>query len=128
MSFPKLGRGPLIAGAVFVLFEVVTRCDTIHPEEVDCEDAVAYLQKCCPAPVSSAIHCIYTPGNGSIDLGDSPDGGSAAGPSGGCAGPPDRAPDISEATSTCIRGKSCTDLVDGGICSEAFSGIAIDCK
>jgi MYXO-CTERM domain-containing protein len=65
-------------------------CDTLHPEELDCEEAVAYLQKCCPSPPSPAVQCVY-------------DNSSTI-------------PGISQPGSTCIRAMSCVQLVDAGIC------------
>jgi MYXO-CTERM domain-containing protein len=72
-------------------------CDTLHPEELDCEEAVAYYQKCCPSGPSPAIECVESEG---------PFGGTST-------------PDISEFQSACLRAMSCDELVAGGYCAAA---------
>jgi hypothetical protein len=99
-----LGRGPLLALLTVLL---LTRCDTLHPEELDCEDAVAYLQKCCPTLPSSSIQCVY---DQQLDPGADD----------GCWSV-NKTPDFPEPVSQCIRSLTCDDLVEDGICAAATS-------
>jgi MYXO-CTERM domain-containing protein len=73
-------------------------CDTLHPEELDCEEAVAYYQKCCPSGPSPSIQCIDSVGFQVTST---------------------RPPDISEFQSACLRAMSCDELVAGGYCAAA---------
>ena len=65
------------------------------PSELDCEEAVAYLEKCCPTFHPTTLRCVQTSGCGS------------------------EVPAITSQQSSCIRGKSCEALRDLGICAEA---------
>jgi hypothetical protein len=73
-------------------------CDTLHPEELDCEEAVAYYQKCCPSGPSPSIQCIDSVGFQVTST---------------------RPPDISELQSVCLRAMSYDELVAGGYCAAA---------
>ncbi len=94
-------RGRLRGSAGATLLVALTllalaACDTLHPEELDCEEAVAYYQKCCPTAPSPSIQCVD-----SVGIGIS------------------TPPDISEFQSACLRAMSCDELVAGGYCAAA---------
>jgi hypothetical protein len=73
--------------------------DALRQDELDCEEAVSYLDGCCPGfQASSTLRCEY------ID-------------NGGCAAP--TLPGISEDQSACIRSKSCATLQQTGVCARA---------
>lgn len=106
---PSARRGPLLAVLALLM---TTRCDTLHPEELDCEDAVAYLQRCCPSFPASSIQCVYGQGGCNLPL---------DGSGGGCISAYQE-PDISESQSRCIRGESCSQLVADGTCAAVANG------
>lgn len=109
----RRGRPRGSAGAALLVVLTLlasSSCDTLHPEELDCEEAVAYYQKCCPTPPSPAIRCVDSVPLWQGGFGvDGPGGGGGVGST----------PDISELQSACLRAMSCEELVAGGYCAAA---------
>lgn len=86
-------RGPLLALLVFSAF---TRCNGMAPSELECEEAVAYLEKCCPTfHPGTGLQCVQSTG---------------------CT---PQVPAITKADSDCIRSRSCSQLQSDGICAAA---------
>jgi uncharacterized membrane protein len=82
---------------VATAFAVLLACgDELSEGELDCEEAVAYLEGCCPGFSSASMSCVY-----------------GSGP--GCSG---TSPDISIPESQCIRATSCSELVESGVCQR----------
>jgi hypothetical protein len=69
----------------------------IRADELNCEEAVAYLQSCCPGLQTSNIDCTYVAPQGC---------GSAV------------LPEISGSESQCIRAESCGGLQASGVCDR----------
>jgi hypothetical protein len=80
----------------FVLGQLGGGC--IDRRELQCEEAVARIQECCPHVAATAFHCShYESGCGEV------------------------LPEIDVAQSRCIRDASCGDLEARGICAWAAS-------
>jgi hypothetical protein len=67
----------------------------LRQDEVDCEDAIAYLQGCCPDFTGSTVACVHDEGCGEVT---------------------DTALSIAE--SQCITGDTCEQIVSAGICER----------
>ena len=67
----------------------------LRQDELECEDAVAYLQGCCPDWAGATVACSYDSGCGSVT---------------------ETALSIDE--SQCILAESCTQIVASGICDK----------
>jgi hypothetical protein len=78
--------------------------DPLRREELDCEEAVAYLQHCCPGFSGNDFRCLYDPGCDSSTV-----------------------PDIGESESACIRGESCAQLQESGVCTRAVAPKDLAC-
>jgi hypothetical protein len=87
----RVGGGLLAAGTLALVFACG---DALQQDELDCEEAVSYLEGCCPGFDTRAVHCVYD----------------------GCS---DQHPDISEPQSACIRAESCQELATTGVCQRA---------
>jgi hypothetical protein len=64
-------------------------------DEFVCEEAVAYLEECCPDLDAGEVQCVYNPGCSSTTY-----------------------PSISTSESECIRDKSCDALRAEGVCEK----------
>jgi hypothetical protein len=93
MARHRVPRTWWLGGALAWLFACG---DAPRQDELDCEEAVAYLEECCPNFPSSRISCVYQETSGCESTG----------------------PDISIAESRCVRQKSCSELVRAGICQR----------
>ena len=68
----------------------------LREDEIDCEQAVAHLQECCPGfAQSETLQCVYSDGCGVTE------------------------PAISIPQSQCILGESCEQITASGLCSRA---------
>ncbi len=68
----------------------------LREDEIDCEEAVAYLQQCCPGfAQTETLQCEYFDGCGVIE------------------------PAISIPASQCIVSETCAQLVSSGVCARA---------
>ena len=68
----------------------------LREDEIDCEQAVAHLQECCPGFArTETLQCEYNDGCGTID------------------------PALSIDQSLCILGESCAQIVSSGLCDRA---------
>jgi hypothetical protein len=86
-------------GSVVALLALFFACgDPMVGQELECEEAVSHLAHCCSASRTSGISCIYEPG---CDSGTNPD--------------------ISQAQSTCLRNKTCSELVSEGVCASLLT-------
>ena len=92
----RRGSAALTAAAVALVFACG---DALQQDELDCEEAVSYLEGCCPGFDTRALRCVDD----------------------GCGG---NRPDISEAQSACIRAESCQELVGTGVCQRAQQAVA----
>jgi hypothetical protein len=86
-----VGSGLSTAGTLALVFACG---DALQQDELDCEEAVSYLEGCCAGSDTRAVRCIDD----------------------GCSG---HHPDISEPQSACIRAESCQELVATGVCQRA---------
>jgi hypothetical protein len=86
----RVGAGIVVAWVTTVLLACGLRQD-----ELECEEAVAVLNHCCPNFPDSQVSCVY----GDV----------------GCS---TVYPDISIAESQCIRAESCDELVSSGVCAR----------
>jgi hypothetical protein len=86
-----VGGGLLTAGTLALVFACG---DALQQDELDCEEAVSYLEGCCPGFDTRGLKCIDD----------------------GCGG---HSPDISEPQSACIRAERCQALVASGVCRRA---------
>jgi hypothetical protein len=89
----RAGTAFVTAGILAVLFACG---NPLLQEELDCEEAVSVLDKCCPGFAGSLLQCEYTSD---------------------CSGT--TYPAISEDQSACIRGESCDTLRSSGVCDRA---------
>lgn len=80
-------------GLFLLIWLVPTFAGGFDREEVECEEAVAYISECCPAFNSSAYACDTFVGCGA-----------------------DLSPEISSTTSRCIRKLDCDELTALGWC------------
>jgi hypothetical protein len=87
----RYGSAVLIAPAVALVFACG---DALQQDELDCEEAVSYLEGCCAGFDTRSLRCVDD----------------------GCGG---QQPDISESQSACIRARSCEELVASGVCQRA---------
>jgi hypothetical protein len=86
----RYGSAALSAAAVALVFACG---DALQQDELDCEEAVSYLEGCCPGFDTRGLRCVDD----------------------GCGG---QVPDISEQQSACIRAESCQELVANGVCQR----------
>jgi hypothetical protein len=98
MTGVRIGRGTVLAGAIALLFACG---QALRQDELDCEEAVSYLTRCCPGFAGVGVQCIYDEG---CDTGQEPE--------------------IAEDTSACIRSRSCAELVSSGVCARAIQGVS----
>lgn len=89
----RAGTAFITAGTLAVLFACG---DPLLQVELDCEEAVSVLEKCCPGFAGSELQCVYTSN---------------------CAGTTN--PAIPEDQSACIRGESCDELKSTDVCGRA---------
>jgi hypothetical protein len=87
----RYGSAVLTAAAVALVFACG---DALQQDELDCEEAVSYLEGCCPGFDTRGLSCVDN----------------------GCGG---HNPDISEPQSACIRAEGCHELVASGVCERA---------
>lgn len=99
MSLRKvLGRSVLFATIALALSGL--RCaDGFREDEMECEEAMSYLAKCCPGFQKAQASCTYS--------------------SGGCGGGLTVAPVLTVDESHCIQHRSCDDLRSSGVCDRA---------
>lgn len=88
-------RRPWAGFAAALFIGAPLACGDMKQDELDCEEAVAHLQDCCPGFDARRIECLH---------------------SDGCT--PER-PAISIPQSQCIRGENCGELVSSGVCGRA---------
>ena len=89
----RIGTALVTAGSLAVVFA----CGgPLRQDELDCEEAVAVLEGCCPGFVGSLLECQYTSD---------------------CGGT--RYPAIPEDQASCIRRESCDELKSTGVCQRA---------
>jgi hypothetical protein len=83
--------------AVTILgFSTLVADGGLREDEIDCEEAVAYLQQCCPGFArTETLQCVYGDSCGVIE------------------------PALSIDQSQCILGLSCPQIVANGICDRA---------
>src|SRR5271166_522110 len=91
----RYGSALITAGSVALVFACG---DALQQDELDCEEAVSYLEGCCAGFDTSALRCVDD----------------------GCGG---HLPDISEPQSACIRTESCRELVATGVCERAQTAL-----
>jgi hypothetical protein len=91
----RLRRTWWLGGALALIFACG---DALRQDELDCEEAVAHLKECCPNFPTYRVSCVYQ--------------------SNGCES---NGPDIDMAQSQCARDRSCSELVQAGVC-ERFEG------
>ncbi len=90
-----LKRCMRVALAIAIGFTLILACgDELSQEELDCEEAVAYLEDCCPGFSGSRLSCAYGAGC------------SSAGPA------------IHSDESQCLRAQSCSTLLKRGVCQR----------
>jgi hypothetical protein len=77
--------------------------DQLLPDEIDCEEAVSYLEHCCPGFQPGRLACVYKQE--------------------GCSGATH--PALSVDDSTCIRGESCSTLAATGVCDRAQHAMSV---
>lgn len=93
----RVGR----AAIALLLFVFVTRCGGgIRQDELECQQAAAYLAECCPGFDPKTLVCAYLDGVCGTNY-----------------------PELDVGTSECIVGSSCESLVATGTCAGA-SGLA----
>ena len=87
----------IVAAAIFVTYGASAG---FREDEVECEEAVARLAKCCPSFDPRALECSYYDHSGScgIDV---------------------QYPALDEATSKCILALDCGSLEQSGVCDRA---------
>ncbi len=86
------------AGWLMAALAALAACgDELNEEELDCEEAVAYLEDCCPGFSGARLSCVYESGAG-------------------CSA---TTPDLGIRESRCIRARSCSGLVRSGVCQRA---------
>jgi hypothetical protein len=108
--------GSVLALALFI----TPACDDYDEFRTDvmlCEEAVAYLDSCCPSTVTAKIRCSYSYDHDGTPASDDPDR-DCGGPGCGCAGPKEINPDFSERESRCILGRVCSNLPVSGVCER----------
>ncbi len=92
--------GPLRGWISALFIGLPLACGNMSGEELVCEEALAHLQDCCPGFNPTHVGCLY----------DGP----------GCGDPNGfQTPDVSGDQSACIRGVSCAQLVQSGVCARA---------
>jgi hypothetical protein len=85
-----------LALAALGLSTLMMDCNGVREDEVDCEQAVAYLQQCCPDfAQSETLQCDYSEGCGVTE------------------------PAISIPQSQCILAETCAQIVSSGLCGRA---------
>ena len=87
-------RGGIVAAIVVGLS---LSCGAITHDELACEEAVSRLSDCCPGLDTRGLSCVDS--------------------SGGCSG--EAKPTVTSRASSCVLGKSCSDL--GGACSGVIA-------
>jgi len=98
MSLRKLIFGALAPLAVGIA------CGGIHQDEIDCEEAVSYLQQCCPGFDANAVGCQS----------------SQTTTNDGCNTTTTTIyPALTPSEESCIRSESCEALVASGVCDRA---------
>lgn len=70
----------------------------LRQDEIECEEAVSYVQSCCPGFVSGTVACVHDTG---------------------CGVTTDTALSISE--SECILAESCDEIVATGLCAKVMN-------
>jgi hypothetical protein len=85
---------------LLLLVGLFVACTGIREDELACEDAVSYLQECCPGFSASNVDCTYA--QGECDVGTV-------------------YPEISISQSACVRGESCAELRSTGVCARAIA-------
>ncbi len=89
---------PAVAlAATLLLATVALRC--VRRDELQCENAVAQLESCCPAFHPDSSYCEYFEGCGVTQ------------------------PTISEDDAECIVGMTCGEIVAAGICERAANAL-----
>ena len=91
-----MAPGWLIAATVALMFA----CGDMRQDELDCEEAVAHMQDCCPGFDTRLVDCTYVApaGCGTTIY-----------------------PDIPIAQSQCIVGESCGTLIASGVCKRVIA-------
>src|SRR5438128_558379 len=90
----RRGRGQF--GALVLVVFVVLSCGSISNEQLQCEEAVARLEDCCPS---------FEPGRFTCDPN-------------GCNG---LLPSVNEPAAQCIRDRSCAQLQSSGACGRLIA-------
>ncbi len=88
----------LAVASALLLAAVAIRC--VRSDELRCENAVAWLQRCCQGFDPDASYCRYADSCGVVY------------------------PTISEDDAECIVGMSCGDIAAAGICERAATAVA----
>lgn len=98
MSARRRRTAPAIAASAALLVAAVgLRC--VRRDELQCENAVAQLERCCGGFHPDASYCTYSEGCGTVY------------------------PVITEDDSQCIVGMSCGEIVAAGICERAATAV-----
>jgi hypothetical protein len=92
-----LGRLARLTCIALGLRGFVFACNDLRQDELDCEEAVAHLQHCCPGLALNQVSCRYERGCMSEDTN----------------------PEISIAESRCVRALDCAALNSTGVCERA---------
>lgn len=103
---------PVVVGVVMGALLACSGEDTVDEQQLRedvlyCEDAIAVLESCCPGFFGGALACNHYQKKHEPSCGD----GSYSSKT------EDPALDLEE--SQCIRGTSCTSLVEAGVCKRA---------
>lgn len=107
------GRAALLALGVWSMLAVLPRLDqgSVRQDELECEEAVAWLKRCCPNH-SQQIACIYDEDGPADDQSE-----DYAESDRGCSSEA-LYPDIPPYSSQCLRRMSCAQLRSSGACEQ----------
>jgi hypothetical protein len=86
---PWVWRGALLLGPALLI------AGGLRQDELDCEQAVSYLQGCCPAFAGATVRCVAASGCGTSV-----------------------SPALSIEESQCILAESCDQVIDSGLCER----------
>lgn len=127
---PRRGRGGTLSALALAL-GVATLLHVPRPsragfrhDELECEEAVAHLERCCGALPAGRVSCEYD----EWECGSRYDDYTGEEEC-GCSGIEYDFPDLHGQTSDCIRERTCDELRATGICADALDpeGGALTC-
>lgn len=85
-----------------VFLGVLVGCfSSLREDDLECEEAVAHLEDCCPGFDARSVSCSYQEG---------------------CGDGRDQTGQLSVQQSNCIQAKSCSDLIASGTCGQLSGG------